>query len=331
MARREQRLKRPEATPLKILVAVGGNSIEKPGQTGSVREQVESLALSMGAAADLVVQGHRVVLTHGNGPQVGRALLRTELTGAKLAVDPLFICGAETQGRIGFLMAQALTSALLARNLSVPVTALVTRVLVDPEDADFKNPTKPIGSFYSAQRAQDLMQRRRYQMVEDAGRGWRRVVPSPRPIQILELETIRSLVDAGHVVICCGGGGVPVVPGGAFGFIGVDAVIDKDRASALLAVELAVDVLIITTGVSRVALDFGKPEQREVAVMDVDAARESLAEGQFPPGSMGPKIEGAIDFIEATGSEVIITDPESLLSSLEGRTGTRLTPVAKRS
>jgi carbamate kinase len=301
------------------VVAMGGNALVPPGERGTLGEQqVHARAACEGVAA-LVESGYRVVLTHGNGPQVGAALLRAEL--AQLPRQPLDACVAETQGEIGYLLQQALETTLAAHGLADPVAAIVTQVVVDPGDPAFLRPTKPIGPFLSELEARERERQLGWVVGEDASRGWRRLVASPRPLEIVELPAIRACLDAGMVVIAAGGGGIPVARQEGR-LEGVEAVIDKDRASALLAKKLGAQMLLFSTDVDRVAWHFGKPDQRWLDRLGWDDAQIYLAEGEFPPGSMGPKIEAALDFLRAPERRVIITSPQRIAAALHGHAGT---------
>ncbi len=304
------------------VVAIGGNSLVRD-HDASVEAARAALAETAGHLADMVRAGWGLAITHGNGPQVGFGLLRSE-AGAHMAPrQPLDVLGAETQGSIGYLLQQAMGAALAQRGIARAVVTVVTQVVVDPDDFAFTRPTKPVGPFYERVDAEARMREHRWTMVEDAGRGWRRVVPSPEPLEIVEAPVVRSLVEQGIVVIAAGGGGIPVVRRESR-YEGVEAVIDKDLASAVLARDLRASVMVVSTAVERVALNYGTLQERPVSVMAVDEARRYLAEGQFPPGSMGPKITAAIRFLDAGGQAVIITAPSSLGAALEGQAGTRI-------
>ncbi len=315
----------PERIPGTVVVAVGGNSIIDPAaRRGNLdthdlaRELCEQIA-SLARVFD------SVVLTHGNGPQVGFELIRNEMASGIVPPDGMDVNVAATQGYVGYLLQQVLGDVLEERNEEVPICSVVTQVEVDPSDPGFQNPTKPVGPFYSASEASKLETERGWRMKEDAGRGYRRVVPSPKPLKILELPSVRNLVNSGQIVICTGGGGIPVVRRGKR-FEGVAAVIDKDLASALLASGLGAEVFIISTGVPEVYADFSKPGQRALRRMAADEMRKLRAEGHFASGSMLPKIDASLDFIEKGGSRVIITSPGNILSSLDGETGTTIVP-----
>jgi carbamate kinase len=306
-----------------VLVAVGGNALIRAGQKGTAQEQFENAVETANAVMLLIKAGHRVVLTHGNGPQVGASLTRSELAAAYAYRLPLDCCVAATQGEIGYVLQYALWQALQAAGLSTPVVSLVTQVLVDPADPAFQKPTKPIGPFYTrdvAERYRDLFD---WVIVEDSTRGYRRVVPSPEPKEIVELEAIRACVERGLVVIAGGGGGVPVFNDHDI-TKGVEAVIDKDLTAALLARQLNADVLAIATDVERVCLDYKKPTQRAVSELTVEECRGYLADGQFPAGSMGPKIKAVLVYLEGGGKEAIITDHKHLVDGVNDRGGTHI-------
>jgi carbamate kinase len=314
---------RPEETRRVAVIAIGGNSLNRPGERGTFAEQQRNALLTCESVADVLQAGYRVVLTHGNGPQVGHALLRAELAQPQLPPLGLDECDAETEGEIGYLLQQTLGNVLAARGVQVSVASLVTQVVVAAGDPAFRNPTKPIGPFYRAEEALERKARLGWAMVEDSGRGWRRLVPSPRPLEIVELPAIRACVNAGLVVIAAGGGGIPVVREGGR-LRGVDAVIDKDRASALLARGLHADLLMFSTGVERVALHFNQPGQQWLDRISMADARRFLAAGEFAPGSMGPKIEAAIEFLQAGGRRAIVCSPEKLAAALRGEAGTEI-------
>lgn len=310
------------------VVAVGGNALILDGQQGSIQEQMAN-ALEMGRQiAELVTRGWRVVVTHGNGPQVGFILLRSEMVDGsptflpRLALD---MAGADSQGGIGYIVGNSLQTALAERSLDKTVVSMLTRTVVDENDPALQRPTKPIGSFLSREEAERHRVQDGWVIVEDAGRGYRRVVPSPNPKRMVEIDAIQTLVNSDFVVVAAGGGGIPVVEEAPGRYRGVEAVIDKDLASSLLAARLGADLLLISTGVPRVSINFRRSNQRDLDHMTTDEARQYLAEGQFPAGSMGPKIEAAIRFVEAGGPEVLITSTATLGDALEGRTGTRVT------
>ncbi len=309
-----------------LVIAIGGNAIQPASDSGSADAQRHRVEETAAKLADLVQAGHDLVVTHGNGPQVGNILLQNEESRDLVPAMPLDICGAESQAQVGYLLAQALRNEFAARRIQRGVAALVTQTLVDANDPAFKNPTKPIGPFYS--READLIVKRAkgWKLVEDPARGgWRRVVPSPQPLDIIEKDTILKLVEDGdgQVVICAGGGGIPVIRRNGR-LVGVEAVIDKDLGAAVLARVLGWKELVIATDVEKVALGFGKPTQRFLEHITVAEAKKHLAEGQFPPGSMGPKIEAAIAFLESGGTSAVITDLEHLVDAAEHKAGTRI-------
>ena len=310
-----------------VLIAIGGNSLIKDAEHMTVYDQYKATGETSEHIADIVGEGYRVVITHGNGPQVGFILLRSELARQVLHELPLDTCGADTQGAIGYQIAQTLDNALRRRGIDRTVVAVVTQTVVDEDDPGFREPSKPIGPFYSPESAEQHRQNEAWVMREDAGRGWRRVVPSPQPLEIVEVPAIRALLEREMIVVAAGGGGIPVVRLAENGDLaGVAAVIDKDLASCLLAKNLRADLFMMSTAVDKVALDFGKPTQRDLDRMTVAEARRYLAEGHFAPGSMKPKIEASIDFLEHGGKRVIITQPHLLEEAIHGRTGTHIVP-----
>jgi carbamate kinase len=307
-----------------VVVALGGNAILQPGQVGTFEEQLFNIDGAMGRIAQLVADGWRVVLTHGNGPQVGNLLIQNALAAKTVAPMPMDVCGAMSQGQIGYMAAQTISNHLKKRRLGVPVVTIVTQVAVDPRDKAFASPSKPVGPFYSEGEARKMMLEEGLAMKEDAGRGWRRVVPSPEPVEIVELEAVRDLVDSGVLVVCSGGGGVPVVRSrGALS--GIDAVIDKDLAAALLARELGADALLILTDVPKAYVRYGTPEQTALDRVTASEMRAYAAEGHFKAGSMGPKVEACLRFVDAGGESVIASLTE-VGPALAGRAGTHIVP-----
>ncbi len=313
----------------RFVIALGGNAILPVGLEGTFEQQMKITRVTMDTVALLAGRGHEIVMTHGNGPVVGNIVLRGDAGQALHGIPamPMFVCGADSQGGLGYMLQQALQNSLKAAGMNKPVASVVTQVRVDPADPAFKNPTKPIGPFYDEQQAQEVVAETGWTVVKDAGRGWRRVVPSPMPIEVMEYEAIKAMADAGVLVIAVGGGGVPVKLNDKGELEGVDAVIDKDRASDLLGRLIGADVLVIITQVDKVFARFGQPDQEALDVLTADRAAEMLANGEFPAGSMGPKIESAISFLEGGGREVIITSPEEFLNSVEGNGGTRVVPA----
>lgn len=306
-----------------MLIAVGGNSLIRAGEKGTVAEQLANTRRTAAAIIGLIRMGYRLVITHGNGPQVGAALLRSERASDQVPAHTLDVCGAATQGEIGYLLAQSLQDELAAARMNVPVVALVTQAVVSRDDPAMHHPTKPIGPFYSQAEAQQRRRQFGWAIVEDAARGYRRVVPSPEPLEIVELEVIRDLVNDGVLVVACGGGGIPVVRENGT-LRGVDAVIDKDRASAVIATALQVDVFAISTDTDYVYLDYKKPTQRPITVTTADDLEVHYRAGHFPPGNMGPKVESVLRFLRGGGREAVITSYEHLCDAVAGRAGTRI-------
>ena len=307
-----------------IVIALGGNAIVQPGQKGTFAEQIANLRMSCRQIAEIIRRGHRVVLTHGNGPQVGNILIQNEAARDQVPPMPLDVLGAESQGEIGYLLQRELQQELRQRGINTSVVSLVTQVVVDPNDPAFQDPTKPVGPFYKEREALSLMADGGAPMKEDAGRGWRRVVPSPLPQRIMELEVIRNLTRSGTVVIACGGGGIPVFET-EDELRGVEAVIDKDLAAQKLATALGADLLVILTDVPQVCLNYGTPQQRSLSAISVAEASQYLAEGHFPAGSMRAKVEGAIQFVAGGGQAGIITSLDAAVAAVEGRAGTYIT------
>lgn len=314
------------APPKLAVVAFGGNALLRPEDRGTQEEQIARAKQAARWLAEIVAQGYRLIVVHGNGPQVGNILIQAEEASTKVPPQTLDLAVAQTEGSMGFVLQQAIRNRLESIGRSAQVTTVLTEVEVDPTDVAFKRPTKPIGPFFTRYRAEALERDLGWTMREDAGRGWRHVVPSPRPLRILNVATIVHILSGADVVIAAGGGGIPVVRGRDGQWRGVEAVIDKDFASSLLAAELKADLYVILTGVTKVALDFGKPRQRTIDRLTLAEAEKHLRDGQFPAGSMGPKIEAAIQFVRATGREVLITDVEHLRDALVGKDGTRVVP-----
>ncbi len=311
---------------MKVLVSLGGNAILKHGQRGTAEEQEANVQNTAKHLASLLRRGEKIAITHGNGPQVGNILLQNEIAKETLPAMPLDVCGAESQGMIGYMFQRALRSELGSRGPNLPVVTIVSQTLVDAEDPAFKNPTKPVGPFYTAKEAQQLRETKGWHIISDSGRGYRRVVPSPTPLDIIEKETIIRLFETETVVIGVGGGGVPVIREENGELRGVEAVLDKDRTAALLAKILGVETLLILTDVDKVFINYGKPDQRALDKVTVQECRKYLAEGQFPSGSMGPKIESAVSFLQdSTGKRVVIASLEMAEEALKGRAGTTIT------
>lgn len=306
-----------------LVIALGGNAIKSAKERGTNEEQFRNVRKTTAHLAELVKQGYDLVITHGNGPQVGNILIQNEMAKEAVPALPMDVCGAESQGQIGYMIQQTLINHFKNKGIEKAVATLVTQVEVDPKDPAFKNPTKPVGPFYDKQGGEAL-RKKGYVVVEDSGRGYRRVVPSPIPTHIVEIEAVRSLIRNGTVVITSGGGGIPVIRKDNE-YHGVEAVIDKDFAGELLAQEVGADLFIILTDVEKVALNFNKPDQSCLDTMTDQEAEKYNQEGHFAPGSMGPKIKAAIKFIKQGGEEVIITHPFKVLEAVAGKTGTHLT------
>ena len=308
-----------------ILIAVGGNSLIRAGEKGTVAEQWANARRTAAAIVELIRAGYHVLVTHGNGPQVGAQLLRSERASDQVPGQTLDVCGAASQGEVGYLLVQSLCDELSTMRLHVPVVSLVTQTVVRADDPAMKHPTKPIGPFYSRAVAEERQRQLGWQIVEDAARGYRRVVPSPEPVEIVELEVIRSLMSEGVLVVACGGGGIPVIRCGDE-LKGIEAVIDKDRASALLASMLRLDVFAISTDVDFVYLDYKKPGQRPMENVTASELEAHYRAGHFPAGNMGPKVESALRFLKGGGKQVVITSYEHLIEAVAGRMGTHIFP-----
>jgi len=307
------------------LIAVGGNSLIRAGEKGAIPEQLGNARRTAAAVVRLIAGGWRVVVTHGNGPQVGAALLRSERAAGQVYGHPLDVCDATTQGEIGYLLQQSLHNELAAAGIDRPVATVLTQVVVAADDPAMQKPTKPIGPFYSREEAEERRARLGWAIGEDAARGYRRVVPSPEPLEIVEAEVVRDLLERGVLVVAVGGGGIPVVRREGR-LEGLEAVIDKDRASALLAARLGVDRFVISTDVDRVYLDYKQPGQRALARVTAAELDGHYRAGHFPPGNMGPKIESALRFLAGGGREVIITSFEHLEAAFAGAAGTHVVP-----
>ena len=310
------------------VIAIGGNSLIKDEKHISVESQYEAAKETCYHIADLIQEGYEVAIGHGNGPQVGFILRRSEIAAKEgMHEVPLDVCGADTQGAIGYALQQNLQNILYQRGIRKKVVTVITQTLVDNNDPAFHNPSKPIGGFMSQEEALRRQQEQGWAVIEDAGRGWRRVVPSPLPKEIVELETVETLLERGIVTITVGGGGIPVIDPGDGNYQGIAAVIDKDYASSLLAQALHADIFIISTSVEKVAINYGKPNQQWLERITLSQAKQYLAEGiHFAKGSMAPKIQAIIWYLEAGGKEAIITNPENIGRALRGETGTRITP-----
>lgn len=310
--------------PEKTIISIGGNAIIKRNNSGTIQEQFKNIQAACAGIARLAVSGSQVIITHGNGPIVGNIVLKNEAAKYIIPPMPLYICDADSEGGIGFMIQQAVYNELCKARCLADVAAVITQAVVDPNDPAFKNPSKPIGPFYSEQEAVVLGASRGWIMSMDSGRGWRRVVPSPRPMRIIEAGIIERLAASGVIVIAAGGGGVPVIEAADGTLKGIDAVIDKDYATSLLARQTGAARFINLTQTDMVYKDFNRPGQKGLPELNVKDARDYLAQGQFHPGSMGPKIEAAIEFLESGGKEVIITSPEMMDAALRGEAGTRI-------
>lgn len=306
------------------LIAFGGNAILPNSQRGLQSEQMKNAKKAARLMVHVVKKGYDLIIVHGNGPQVGNILIQMEEAVTKVPPFSLEVCDAMTEGSMGFMLESAIINELRKNSLDKEVATLITQVVVDREDPAFENPTKPIGPFYTKYRAQQLARQKKWTVVEDAGRGYRKVVPSPKPIDVIPKRVIRDLVRSGKIVIASGGGGIPVIINGRGLFEGVEAVIDKDYAASLIAREVKADLFIILTDVERVYLNFGKPDEEPLSVLTIEQAEEHLSQGQFPAGSMGPKIKAAIEYIQGGGKETLITSASQLKAALLNRSGTKI-------
>ncbi len=306
------------------LVAFGGNAILKANEQGLQEEQLRNAEDACHSLIEVIRRGYEMVIVHGNGPQVGNIWIQMQEASTKVPPFSLDVCGAMSEGSMGYMLQRSLTNQLHLHGIKKGVVTLITQVVVDPNDPLFYKPTKPIGPFYPPYLAEWFRREKGWHMVEDSGRGWRKVVPSPRPIRVVEETVIRRLLEVGSVVIAAGGGGIPVYITRDEQLAGIEAVIDKDRTSSLLARSIGAELFIILTQVPQVYLRYGTPQQEALQGLSVEQAREYLRQGEFPPGSMGPKIESAIEFIEARGGEVLITSVDKLRDALRGEGGTRI-------
>lgn len=310
----------------RVVIAFGGNASYPPTIKGYASEQISLMAEACEHLVRIIAAGFEVILTHGNGPVVGNILFRMARTATELPPMPMDVCVAHSQGGIGYMLQQTLVNVLHQHGVERTVGSVLTQVEVAADDPAFSNPTKPVGRFFSPEEAERLSREQNWVFIEDSGRGHRRVVPSPVPLRILELSAVQALLAADVIPITVGGGGIPVVRDAQGHFSGVSAVIDKDLSSAMLANQLGAESLVMLTGVDRVALDFGKPSQRPVDRMTAAEARQHHDDGQFPPGSMGPKIDAALRYLSGGGGEVVITSIEHLHDALQGSAGTRIVP-----
>ena len=313
----------------KLVIALGGNALQEAGKPATAQAQLEVVEKTSEYIADIVERGYEVIVAHGNGPQVGRIVIQNEVASASTPAMPFDVCGAMSQGMIGYHIQQGLSKVLRHRGINKNVVTIVTQVVVDKDDPKFKAPSKPIGPFYTEEEAKAIAAEKGYTMKEDAGRGWRRVVASPLPVEIVELDAVKTLNDAGFVVVTVGGGGIPVVRNEAGDLEGVAAVIDKDLASEKLARDMDADALVILTAVEKVSINFKKPDQKDLDRMSAAEAKQYIKEGHFAPGSMLPKIEAALNFVESKpGRIAIITSLDKAVDAIEGRAGTTITDSA---
>ncbi len=308
------------------VVALGGNAITREFEEGNIAQQFANTRRALVGVVDLVEHGYRLAITHGNGPQVGNALIRVEATRDLVPPIPLGVLVADLEGGMGYMIEQTMQNKLADRGINRPVVTLLAQVLVDKDDPSIQNPTKYVGPFYKEKDIQRLKEERGYSIKEDPGRGFRRVVPSPQPRKVIEAETIKQLVSQGVLVVTVGGGGIPVYYENGGYLEGVDAVIDKDKASAVLAREINAEMLFILTAVDKVALNYKKENQVDLDRLTVSEAKQYLEEGQFPAGSMGPKIEAAVDFLQHGGQRVLICSVDRIREALRGETGTLILP-----
>lgn len=310
----------------KLVIALGGNALREAGKPATAQAQLEVVEKTSEYIADIVERGYEVIVAHGNGPQVGRIVIQNEVASAATPAMPFDVCGAMSQGMIGYHIQQGLSKVLRHRGINKNVVTVVTQVVVDKDDPKFKAPSKPIGPFYTEEEAKAIAAEKGYTMKEDAGRGWRRVVASPLPVEIVELDAVKTLNDAGFVVVTVGGGGIPVIRNDAGDLEGVAAVIDKDLASEKLARDMDADALVILTAVEKVSINFKKPDQKDLDRMSAAEAKQYIKEGHFAPGSMLPKIEAALNFVESKpGRIAIITSLDKAVDAIEGRAGTTIT------
>jgi carbamate kinase len=317
----------PVERGVRVLIALGGNAILKHKESGTAEEQMNNIRQVCHLIAGLVQSGYHVAITHGNGPQVGDILLKNEMAKKMLPPMPLDICGAESQGMIGYMLQQSLDNELRLLGIDWKIATVLSQTVVDAADPAFSNPNKPIGPFYTAMEASHLKEERGWTLIDDAGRGYRRVVPSPNPVEVIEGGMIRTLYEEGFLVVASGGGGVPVMRDPATGILrGVEAVVDKDRSAAVLARMIGAEILLILTDVDNAYLNYERPDQAALGHISLGDARTHLAAGQFRKGSMGPKIESAIRFLESGGKIAVVTSPPLAREALAGRAGTIIMP-----
>ena len=308
------------------VIALGGNAITQPEVEDTIANQFTNTRKSLDGIVELARAGYKLVITHGNGPQVGNAILRVELARGQAPILPLGVCVADTEGGMGYMIEQSLQNRLRKEGLKRPVVTIITQILVDRNDAQIADPSKFVGQFYTEEEAGRFAREREWVVKKDANRGWRRVVPSPQPLSVVESDTIKKLVESGTIVIAAGGGGIPVYIDDKGNLEGLDAVIDKDLASAVLGLDIKSEILIILTSVEKAAINFGKKDEKWLDCISVSEAQKYLDQGHFPPGSMGPKIKAAIQFIRGGGKEVVITSINNAGRALQGSAGTRILP-----
>jgi carbamate kinase len=313
----------------RIVIALGGNAILKAHQIGIVEEQLENIRITWEQLLKMIMKGHKIIITHGNGPQIGNLLIQQEEAHSTVPAMPMDVCGAMSQGQIGYMLEQVLHNLLLANGIHRDILTVITQVMVNSEDPAFKNPTKPVGPFYDAE-TKERYEREKNCIIKEVKPGnshpYRRVVPSPNPLRILEAKALKRLVDAGIIIIAAGGGGIPVTMDSKGNYHGVNAVVDKDLAGEKLAEAVIADLLLVLTDVEKVFLDFGKPTQIALDLVQLEKAKVYQKEGHFSPGSMGPKVEACVRFLEFGGKEAIITSLDKAFSALEGTTGTHFIP-----
>jgi len=307
---------------VRVLIALGGNAMTSPHGRAGPEDQKAAITLAMDEVAAIVASGAQVLLTHGNGPQVGNLLLQNELTLDSVPSMPLDVLVANTEGFLGYVLQQALLNQLRRRQIKRYVVTMITQVLVEGDDPAFQNPSKPIGPFLTKEQAEDRRDRLGWKIVEDSGRGWRRLVASPRPVRVVQRFMIRDSARAGHIVVACGGGGIPIIRNQEKDYVGVEAVIDKDLTSSVLAAEIGAELLIILTDVPQVYVNYGQPSQRALGAVTLEEIEALQSEGHFGRGSMGPKVEAIINFLKAGGKRGLVTSPACLADALDGRAGT---------
>jgi carbamate kinase len=305
-----------------VLVAMGGHAFMQKGEKGTIEEHEHNADAIAALLMTLVERNYQIVITHGNGPQVGSLLLQNELSKAEAPMMPLDVLVAMTEGSLGYVLQQSLLNQLRSREIRRYVVTVVTQVVVDEDDPAFKNPTKPIGPFLSREEAERRREERGWKITEDSGRGWRHIVPSPAPVKVIQRHMIRDAARQGHIVVACGGGGIPITTKADGRYVGVEAVIDKDLTSSVLATDIEADLFIVLTAVPNVFVGFGTPNQRALGAMTLEEIERLRGEGHFPPGSMGPKIDAVIQFLKKGGKRALVTDAASLPLALEGRAGT---------